>query len=127
MAELNRELKAYKTRIKKLLLIRTPASTRFLEELENNIADYAEAQNVTGIEEIRAHFGTPEEIARAFFAGTDMEAVRKKLALRRAVVAVLLAALLLWGAALTALYVEARTDMHGTFTEDTVVLQGNAT
>ena len=124
MSAFERGLKAYKKQIRRLLLIRTAASRQFSEDLESDIAAFAEAKNVTSVEEIAAHFGTPEQIARAFFAGTDIEAVRKKLNLRRAVIAVLLAALLLWGAALTALYVEARSDMHGMYVEDVTVTQG---
>ncbi|MBQ6023138.1 MAG: hypothetical protein IJL25_09430 [Clostridia bacterium] len=126
MSAFDRELKAYKKQIRRLLLIRTAASKQFSEDLESDIAAFAEAKNVTSVEEIAAHFGTPEQIARAFFAGTDIEAVRKKLNLRRAVIAVLLASLLLWGAALTALYVEARSDMHGTYVETAAVSQGEA-
>ena len=124
MSAFERELKAYKKQIRRLLLIRTAASEQFLKDLGSDIAAFAEAENVTSVKEIAAHFGTPEQIARAFFAGTDMEAVRKKLNLRRAVIAVLLTSLLLWGAALTALYVEARSDMHGTYVESVSVSQG---
>ncbi len=119
MTDYEKALRRYKKQIRRLLLVRTPAAKRFLEDLDGSIADFTEAENVADIKRVEAHFGTPEEVARSFFAGTDISAVRRRLALRRALVCILLAALLVWGAAVGALYFEARRDLHGTFTEST--------
>ena len=118
MTALERELKTYRRQIKKLLLVKTDASERFLEELDGNIADFIEAEKVTAFSSVQSHFGTPEEIAKEFFAQTDINAVRKKLALKKGIAAALLAALLLWSTALAALYIEARNDLHGEFREE---------
>ena len=125
MTDFEKELKNYVKRVRRLLLVKTDAAAQFLSELENNIADYAEAENITDISKIEARFGTPEAIAKEFFANTDIEAVRRKLALRRVIVAVLIAALLLWGIALTALYIEGHNDMGGSFGEETVIEAGD--
>ena len=125
MTDFEKALKAYEKRTRRLLLVKTDASARFLAELENNITDYAETEHIADIAQVEARFGTPQSIANAFFAATDIEAVRKKLALRRRVTAALLAALLLWAAALTGLYVEGRNDMHGFFGEETVIAPGD--
>ena len=126
MTDFEKELKKYRKEIRRLLLVKTKASAGFLSELENNIMDYAEANQIGDIEKIKARFGSPEDVARAFFAETEIGTVRKRLTLRNAVVAALLAALLLWGAAVTALYVEGRSDMHGSFSEEIVVTEGDA-
>ena len=125
MAEFEKELKKYVKRVRRLLLVKTDAAKRFLSDLENNIADYAEAEGIADISKIEARFGTPEAIAKEFFANTDIEAVRKKLTFRRVIVAVLLAALLIWGIALTALYIEGHNDIGGSFGEETVIEAGD--
>lgn len=125
MSDFSRELKTYKKQIKKLLLVKTDASARFLEELENNIADFVEAESVSDMERVCARFGTPEEIAREFFTNTDLSAIREKLRLKRTVAAVLMAALLLWSVALGLLYFEAKNDLHGSFTEQTQIVEGD--
>ena len=125
MAEFEKELKNYVKRVRRLLLVKTDAASQFLAELENNIADYAEAENITDISKIEARFGAPEAIAKEFLANTDIEAVRKKLRLRRVIAAVLIAALLVWGVALTALYIEGHNDMRGSFGEETVIEAGD--
>ena len=125
MAEFEKELKKYGKRVRRLLLVKTDAAAQFLAELENNIADYAEADGIADISKIEARFGTPEAIAKEFFANTDIEAVRKKLTIRRVIAAVLIVALLLWGVALTALYIEGHNDMGGSFGEETVIEAGD--
>ena len=125
MKEFEKSLKKYVKRVRRLLLVKTDAADRFLSELQNDISDYAETARVTDIAQVEARFGTPESIAKAFFAATDIKAVRKKLALRRAVLAVLLAALLLWGCALTGLYIEAHNDLNGAFSEETEIIPGD--
>ena len=119
MTDYEKALRRYKKQIRRLLLVRTPAAKRFLEDLDGSIADYAEAEGAADFRRVEEHFGTPEEVARSFFAGTDISAVRRRLALRRALLCVLLAALLAWGAAVGALYFEARSDLHGAYTEST--------
>ena len=119
MSDFERELKKYQKQIKKLLLVRTDASSAFLSELQNNISDFSQTENVTDISRVIQRFGSPEEIAKEFFAQTDINSARKKLAVKNAVIAALLAALLIWGAAVSALYIEARNDMNGHFEERT--------
>ena len=125
MTAFEKDMKKYVKRVRRLLLVKTDAAAQFLAELENNIADYAETEGISEISKIEARFGTPETVAKAFFANTDIEAARKKLAVRRAVLAVLLAALLLWGCALTGLYIEGRSDLHGSFGEETEIVPGD--
>lgn len=116
MTDFEKDLRQYKKQIKKLLLVKTAAADRFLSDLDGSIADFTEAQPDADMQKITAHFGTPEDVARSFFASTDIAAIRKKLTVRRAVLCVLLAALALWGAAVAALYVEAKNDLSGSIT-----------
>lgn len=123
MTELERDIKKYRRQTERLLLVKTDATKRFLAELEGNIYEYIEAGEAKDLRQVTGRFGTPEQIAASFFAQTDMAAVRKKLNVKRAVMAALLAALLLWGAAVSALYIEARRDLNGYYKEDTAVTE----
>lgn len=124
MTAMEQSLKTYRRQIEKLLLVKTDASVQFLSELDGNIADFIEAEGITQFSSVQSHFGTPQEIAREFFAQTDITAVRKKLNIKRGIAAALLAALLLWSTALAALYIEARNDLHGEFREEIFYSEG---
>jgi len=126
MADIELELKRYKKQIKKLLLVKTDAAAGFLQELQNNIEDYIQTEKVTDISIVKKRFGEPEEIAKEFFAQTDIDAARKKLALKNGVIAALLAALLIWGAAVSALYIQAKNDLGGYYVDDTAISEVNA-
>ena len=126
MTDFEKALKQYRKQIKRLLLVKTPAAERFLSDLDSEIADYTEATGGADMQKIAAHFGTPEQVAASFFAGTDIGAIRRKLTLRRAVLCVLLAALLIWGAAVGALYIQAKNDYTGSFESEERVIVGDA-
>ena len=126
MTDFEKELKAYQKRIRRLLLVKTAASKRFLAELDGNMRDYAEQSGAVRPEQIEERFGTPEQIAKDFFAQTDIETVRRRLALRRGITAAVLAALLVWSVAVGALYLEGKNDMNGTFSEQTAVSEVTA-
>ena len=118
MTAFEKELKAYRRQTQKLLLVKTDASDRFLAELESAVCDYVDAENVNDMQKVTARFGTPEQIAKEFFAQTDIERVRKKLAVKKWIVTALIAALALWCAAVTVLFIQAQNDMTGTFTDE---------
>jgi hypothetical protein len=121
MTENEKALRRYQKRIRRLLLVKTPASKQFLSDLEGQISDFTGASGESGLDSIVSRFGTPEEVASSFFASTDIAAIRKKLTVRRAVVCALLAALVIWGAAVGALYIEAKNDYAGSYETEEIV------
>jgi hypothetical protein len=89
-------VKRYKRRVKANLLCSTGLSRQFLSDLSDSIDNYIEENNVTRLEEVRDHFGTPEQIARSFLAETDISVIRKKVRLKQIILLALIAALLIW-------------------------------
>ena len=121
MTENEKALGRYRKQVRRLLLVKTPASKQFLSDLEGQIADFTEESGQNGLENIVSRFGTPEEVASSFFASTDIAAIRKKLTVRRVIVCALLAALLIWGAAVGALWIEAKNDYAGSYLTEEIV------
>ena len=92
------DVKRYKRQIKANLLCSTKLSKQFLADFYDTVDIYVEESGVTRIEEIRDHFGSPEQIARSFLAETDVSVIRRRMRQKQALIYLLIAALLLWTA-----------------------------
>ena len=113
MTDFESRLRRYRREIRRLIPVKTGAAKRFLEDLEGNVRDFAEAEGISDFALVESRFGAPEAVAKAFLASADLRDVRKKVAVKNAVLAVLLAALLVWGAAVCALWLQAKKDLNG--------------
>ena len=125
MADFEKDLRRYRRTVGRLIPVKTPASKCFLSDLEGNVRDFAEAEQITDFAAVERRFGSPEAVAKGFLAAADLRDVRKRVAVKNAVLAVLLAALLVWGAAVFALWLQAKRDLNGAFeAEGNVVVSG---
>ena len=91
------DVKKYKRRIKANLICSTEHSKRFLKELFDRIDDYIEQNPESDFSDIQDHFGTPEDIAKSFLVETDINIIRKKLRIKKAVTIGIIIALIIWG------------------------------
>ena len=96
--KLEKEEKKYYRQIRSLLFVSTARSKAFFSEFAESVDRFVAENNVTDIADVRAKFGEPEEIAKAFLAESDLYVVKKKLRIRRIVVALVLIVLLIWSA-----------------------------
>ena len=96
--DLAADVKRYQRQIKANLLCATKQSKQFLADFYDAVDIFVEESGVTRIEEVRAHFGSPEQIARSFLAETDVGVIRRRMRLKQALICLLIAALLLWTA-----------------------------
>lgn len=94
--KLERDVKKYKRQVKANLLCSTSLSKQFLADFSDAIDNYIEENNVTRLEEVQNHFGSPEQIARSFLAETDISLIRKKVRLKNFILLAVIAALLIW-------------------------------
>lgn len=90
------EINEYIKNIKKQLLYGTKESKLFLKELKQNILDFADENKNADIADIRNRFGTEEEVATIFFEQYSKEDIKKKLRIRNAVVACVVAVALIF-------------------------------
>ena len=117
MAHNGKFLKSYYARVSALLLCGGKAKRAILSELRGNVTDWLAENGDARPEDILAVFGTPEQIAEIALQGTDPAARKKKIVLRRAVLAALLLALLIWAAFAVAGLIDVHTEAHGYFEE----------
>lgn len=118
---MEKELKRYIRDIKRCLLCETKLSRTFINDLKQSIDQFVEAEPDADINAVKNHFGSPEEIARAFFAEADIGDVRKKIRFRRIVSGFLIAVLLLWGIAVGYSVVDSNLSAHG-YGEENIVI-----
>ena len=96
-ASFQKDLKTYKNEIKSKLICDSKVSKKFFEDLQNNIDDYIADNNATSIEEIYKHFGTADEIAKAFFETTDISTIKKKISVKKLIAILVIAVVVIWG------------------------------
>ena len=72
-------------------------SKKFFEDLQSNIDNYIADNNATSIEEIYKHFGTADEIAKAFFETTDISTIKKKIFVKKLIAILVIAVVVIWG------------------------------
>ena len=88
-----------------------------LSNIRENVEAYLQGNPQADIVQIRAHFGTPQELAASYVADLDMPNLLKELRVRRrvmtAVTAGLLAILLLWGCGIAAVVAEQHDIISG--------------
>ncbi len=88
-----------------------------LSNIRENVEAYLQGNPQADIVQIRAHFGTPQELAASYVADLDMANLLKELRVGRrvmtAVTAGLLAILLLWGCGIAAVVAEHHAVISG--------------
>lgn len=107
-----KELKKYQREIRSFLIVRTKESNRFMSELKESMNGYIEANKICDINAVREHFGTPKQIAKAFLDTAELSYIRKRVRIKNAVLAVLLAALIIWLGYASVLFIDGLISNH---------------
>lgn len=114
---LNDKLNVYYKEIYSSALCAKKQKSDFLKELKEQIEEYIENSPEADIDEIKSVFGSPEEIAAGFSAELSQTEIRKKLGIRKIIIAAVLAALLIWGVFAVISLIDVHTEAHGYFKE----------
>ena len=106
-----KELKSYYRQIARELPCTGKSKKQLLSCIVSNIDDYLAENPNADFETVRAHFGTPQQIASAYIDETDTPNLLHSIKIRKrivsAVIAVAVIAIALWGCVLAvALYDE---------------------
>lgn len=83
----------YIKEIKQNLLCPVRQKKQVLKDIVNSIKDYAENNNITDINDLYAHFGTPEEVAKSYMSQADINDIKRKIKVRRVLIIIIVAAL----------------------------------
>ena len=108
-----KELKRYFKEIRRCLLCNTKLSRKFLADLAQSVDQFVEAEPEADIDAVKKHFGTPEQIAKSFFAEADIGYIRKKMRIRRIITICMIIALAVWCIVLGGSLIDNHLSAHG--------------
>ena len=100
-----RALKKYYKEIRSFLIVRTKESQKFMAEFCSSVEDYIEANKIQTVDAVKEHFGTPEEIAKAFLETAQLGYIRKRVRIKNTILIIMLAAFLSWFTYLTIAFI----------------------
>ncbi len=88
MKTIEKEINAYIAAVRKNLVCNRKIKKQTVTDLRNSVFDYAENNNITDINLIYKHFGSPEELAKSFMTENDLKYLKRKIIIRRIILAV---------------------------------------
>ncbi len=112
-----KEINRYIKDIKKELLYSSKQSREFLKELKQNVTDYAEENQNADMAQVTEQFGKPEDIAATFFEQYDKNEIKRKVNVRRVIVAAVVVVVLMVGSTLAFEIIDSYEETRGTFNE----------
>lgn len=113
----DKELKSYYLQISRLAVCDRRKKKAFLLELKENIEEFVSESPEASLQEIEKLFGTPEVIAESLISNTDSVKIRKQLGIKRAVLACLVIALVIYALFVVVSLIDVHTEAHGYFEE----------
>lgn len=109
----NKELRQYFDEIKKQTYMYN-GSSRFLNELKDDVYSYIADNPNVSINDIHEKYGTPSELAKEFFQEVDMETYKRKTLAASFVKRILLICLMLFIALLLCLFIDRQRNRPAT-------------
>ena len=116
------QLNAYYKEISSFAGLTEKQKKEFINELKSTVNEYAELNPDCTIDDIKAVFGTPEEITLSFIENGNFAKVKKKLDIKRVIVAAVITALIIWFAFAVISLIDVHLEAHGTLTEGTLLI-----
>ena len=118
---MNKDAKRYLRAVGKALRCSRAQKRALLDELRGRVQEFVTQSPQADFDALRAAFGAPETLAADYFGTQGDAALTRALSRRRVLltvfVAVLLAALLLWGGMVFSLWREGHANVNGTVTD----------
>lgn len=105
--QLNKDVNGYIKEIKSLLICDLGTKRKFINDFKNDLFEYIDSNSVSDIEEVYKHFGTPQDISKAFFENADIKKIKKKMNISKTVLIGVVAALIIWAVGVTAAVIDA--------------------
>ena len=112
-SDMKKELKTYYREIRSLLIVRSRETKKFMRDFIASVEDFTAQDGIDSFAQVRAHFGEPEDIARAFLETAPLKDIRKRVRMRTAVLAVVFAAFAIWACYLTIAFVHEMDNGYG--------------
>ena len=116
------KLKEYYREIEKLLVCERKQKAEFMSVLKADIDENIATVGQADIENIRAEFGTPEKIAESFLSNSDALTVKKRINIKRCIIAAVVAALVIYLAFVIISLIDVHTEAHGYIEEGIMMI-----
>ena len=111
------ELKQYKNAIRSKMPFSNAVTKKLLADLQYGIDDYISMNNVTSFDEIVEQFGLPEDVANELKNNADTQVIKRKISIKKAVVASIAVVVLLVGIGIAKIANDADT-ANATYSND---------
>ena len=108
MNSIEKDIRNYISDVGKNLVCSGKLKKQILKDIENDVLDYTDNKQITDINEIYAHFGTPEEIAKAYLSDAEPQNIKKAINIKK----MLLVAIVIALAMLAITFIIAIIDSH---------------
>ncbi len=117
------QLNKYYRAVSRAIVCDRKQRSDFLKELKIAVSEYIAAENAD-MDMVTAYFGTPEEIANSFIENCDTAAVRKRLDIRKYLLAFLVVVLLAYLVFVIVSLIDVHTEAHGYLEEGIMLIGG---
>lgn len=114
---LKKEIKKYIREINLNIICDFKTRRKYIGDLKASVFDYIDETNSESIDEIYSHFGTPQEIAKAFFEHADIRKIRKRMNFTKVLLIGVIIALVMWAGALIYAVIDANIINRGYYEE----------
>ena len=115
------EIKKYIKEVKSLVFCNNKLLKEFLKDFECDVVSYTEENNITDINSIIQHFGTPESVAKGFLESTDLKLIRKRIRIKNVILAGILIAVTVWAVGVTFAVIEGVKSINGYSVEQPII------
>ena len=112
-----KEINRYIKDIKKELLYSSKQSREFLAGLRQNVCDFAAENENADMAQVTEQFGKPEDIAATFFEQYDKNEIKRKVNVRRVIIAAVVVVVLMISSTLAFEIIDSYEETRGTFNE----------
>lgn len=113
----DRELKEYYARISHCVVCGHKQKSAFLKELKNTVEEFRLSNPDASVDEIKAFFGSPEQIAASFTENRDWRELKKNLSVKKLLLLAVILALLIYVAFIVISLIDVHEEAHGYFRE----------
>lgn len=116
------QLNAYYKEISSFVACGGKQKKDFINELKTEVNEYVEFNPHCTIDDIKTVFGTPEEISMSFIENGNFTKIKKKLDVKRVIIAAVITALIIWLAFAVISLIDVHQEAHGTLTEGMLII-----
>ncbi len=121
MGKIEKEIEAYVTEIKKILICPTSEQNRIIDDIKNNILDFVDENNITDIDKVYEHFGDPKDIAGQFLEDVEPGKIKKAVNIRKVLIVVAIVILAMLAVTLIVTIINSYNSVNGHYVDNAVV------